>query len=298
MEKFTPEQLKGQTTQAQEKIQAGNADLEAIRDYVQNNLPDLIAQASQDYQQEMQGKIEKAVQEKDFAKTKELIEQVQSHIENAVEHGLTPEQIQQFTTEYDTFWKDTYKTWRSRPDTSQMQFTPEFKSPKEINFKDLAEQPKDTKEFGKYLTNPETVLLDYESLGEPIIFNPNTDVGYQSWLQKNNRGGTVASMMDYIHETYAEDHHIPGIEYQKYLFENQEKIPASLKDTNWYRFPGSAFRGSDGDWWSLSGRWDEGGEWLRSGSGGMRYGWNSRDRVALFKKNIPKQEAVSSKDQE
>jgi hypothetical protein len=194
--------------------------------------------------------------------------------------GLTLEQIKAFTSEFDTFWKDTYKQWGH--DTSSMTFTPEFTPPTAINFTEFSEQPDDTKEFGRYLTNPETAFLDYETLGEPFIFDPNTDQGYQNWLIQHNRTKGVASVMDYVHETYAGTHHLPGIEYQKYLFENPDKVPQSMKDGNLYYFPGTAFRSSGGLWHAPYGYWD-GGVCYRDGYG-VRIGWNSRKRVVLFGK--------------
>ncbi len=216
----------------------------------------------------------------EFKKEVLQLEGIMKGIEKKIVICLTPEQIEQFTKEYDAFWKDTYKTWSSSLDTSSMTFTPEFTS--FINFKDLAAEPDDTTKFGQYLTNPETALLDYETLGEPEIFDPNTDTGYHAWLVQHKKTKSVASVMDYVHETYALTHHFPGIEYQKYLFENPDKVPQSMRDGNYYYFPGSAFRSSDGSWVAPYGLWD-GGVWRRVGRD-VRDGWSSCGQVVLFGK--------------
>jgi len=151
-----------------------------------------------------------------------------------------------------------------------------------INFKDLTEQTAKPEEFGKYIINPENAFLDYESMGEPEIFDPNEDQPFKDWLQKENREMNTNSVMDYVQETYKETHHLPGLEYQKYIFENQDKIPESLKDGKYYYMPSSAFRDSDGGWDVPCG-FGGGSGWYR-GAYGARLAWDSTDRVVLFKK--------------
>ncbi len=281
MKNFNPEELNKKTVSAQEQIQEGQKSLEEIQRYVADNLPDLIASASAEYQESIKTKIQDALAKNDLENVKILIKEIESHIQNLVtEKGLTPEQIEQFTKEYDAFWKDTYKTWNSSLDTSSITFTPEFTST--INFKDLAQEPDDTTKFGQYLTNPETAFLDYETLGEPEIFDPNTNQEYQAWLVQHKKTKSVASVMDYVHGKYALIHHLPGIEYHKYLFENPDKVPQSMRDGNWYYFPSTAFRDSGGSWFAPYGHWDS-GVWDRHGRD-VGLSWRSGGRVVLFGK--------------
>ena len=207
----------------------------------------------------------------------EVKKNLESHIKD-LETILLGEKAQ----ELDKFWKDTWKTWNSGIDTSKITFTPQWLKHGEINFKELAETPSDVNEFSKYITNPETAFLNYESLGKPQIFNPNEDQDYQNWLKQEGRENTVNSVMDYVHETFGDTHHLPGIEYQKYLFENQDKIPETLKDGKFHYFPGSAFRYSDGYWSVPLGSWND-GEWRRSGAWAWD-DWGSNGRVVLFGK--------------
>lgn len=221
--------------------------------------------------------IEEFILQNQTSSSKEIIKNFKEKIGT-----LTPEQKQKFTQDLDIFWKDTWKTWNSGVDTSKITFTPEWTPQGEIDFKKFAEMSDDSNEFGKYITNPETALLDYESLGIPEVFNPNTDQKYKNWLGQENRQNTVNSVMDYIHETFANTHYLPGIEYQKYLFENQSKIPEALKDGNWHYFPGSAFRNSSGLWSVPYGHWSD-GKWDRNGLV-VRDDWDDNERVVLFGK--------------
>jgi len=93
--------------------------------------------------------------------------------------------------------------------------------------------------------------------------------------------------MQYVAEKFSKTYYLPGIEYQKYLFENQKKkgvIPEELKDGNWYYFPGASFRGSDGSWCVPFGSWNSSGSfWERSGNW-TSLGWNDHERVLLLGK--------------
>lgn len=197
-------------------------------------------------------------------------------------YGITPEQKQQFSQEMNEFLKDTYNSmdW----DISQVVFTPKWINQGEVDFKSLSEMSADKKEFGEYITNPETAFLDYEALNDPEVINLYfQDENYQNWLKQNNRQNRMVSVMDYIHEVYKNTHYLPGIEYQRYLFENQGKIPDSLKDGNYYFLPGSTFGRSGGESWMVPyGVWSKKG-WHRF-SEGIECDWREQWSVVLFKK--------------
>ena len=192
---------------------------------------------------------------------------------------LLKEAIQgEFEKEMKTFLESSFKSLGDDPSKAKIQAIWQDTT----NFKDLVEMPDDKEEFGKYIVNPENAFLDYESMGEPEIFDPNTDQSFKDWLQKEHREKNVNSVMDYVQETYKETHHLPGLEYQKYLFENKDKIPEFLKDGKFYFMPSSAFRYSDGDWRVPFGRWKD-SEWRR-GARWARGVWFDSERVILFKK--------------
>lgn len=202
---------------------------------------------------------------------------------------LVGEKKEKFITTIDTFWRDTYTTdWSlNGQDLSKTKFVPDLLKPRDIKWQDIVKASDDAKEFGKYITNPETALLDYEKLNAPEIYNPNEDKDLDKWLKKNKLNKTRESVMQYVAEKFSDTHYLPGIEYQKYLFQNQKKkgvIPKELKDGNWYFFPGAAFRNSDGDWDVPYGYWNSSVEvWQRFG----RWAWDDWDddeRVLLLGK--------------
>jgi hypothetical protein len=205
------------------------------------------------------------------------------------EQILTREEKEKFTQEIDTFWRDTYTTdWSlNGQDLSKTKFVPDLLKPRDIKWQDIVKASDDAKEFGKYITNPETALLDYEKLNAPEIYNPNEDKDLDKWLKKNKLNKTRESVMQYVAEKFSDTHYLPGIEYQKYLFQNQKKkgvIPKELKDGNWYFFPGAAFRGSDGRWRVPSGNGNSsGGVWERDGDW-ARGVWFDNERVLLLNK--------------
>ncbi|MEZ4103038.1 MAG: hypothetical protein R3B55_00475 [Candidatus Paceibacterota bacterium] len=153
----------------------------------------------------------------------------------------------------------------------------------DLDFRDLYDQEEMKEEFGKYIVNPESALLDYESLGEPEIFNPNRDQFFKDWLEKEGRQKNISSVMDYVQKTYKNTHHLPGIEYQKYLFENKDKIPESLKDGYDSYMPSASLRDSYGDWNALYGTWSEREGWVCQDYY-IAYDWGPSFRVVLFKK--------------
>lgn len=203
---------------------------------------------------------------------------------------LTEEDVEKITVSLDKIWRAPYEdgSWSlNGQDMTKIKFTPEFKVPADVDFQELAKADDDEKEFGKYITNPETLMLDFESLGEPKIYDPNTDSELKKWLGEEGKDFTVASVMEYVAKTFSGENHLPGIEYQGYLFDKYksgkaEEIPASLKDGNYYFFPGSAFRYSSGSWLVPFGRWG-GGKWRRNGFWPGR-DWNSDFRVVLLGK--------------
>lgn len=71
----------------------------------------------------------------------------------------------------------------------------------------------DAKKYGEYTLNPETQNLDFEQLK-----------AFVSDLKAFN-GKKVHEVIQHIVDTYGATHHIPGIEYWKWLIENPSKNP-------------------------------------------------------------------------
>lgn len=138
---------------------------------------------------------------------------------------------------------------------------------------EVLSQDVDATKRGEYTLNPETQGLDFEKL--------NAFVPDLSALE----GKPIHEVMQYVADTYGATHHIPGIEYWKWLCENPTKNPsgANIKDTSrWFYFPGSTLRGKDGNWLVPFARW-YGSKWNRSVNW-LANDWDSDCRVVLLEK--------------
>lgn len=142
-------------------------------------------------------------------------------------------------------------------------------TPETQDYKALSQDTK-AAEFGKYTLNPETQGLDFE---QARVLIPD--------LSQFN-GKPLHEVMKHVADTYGATHHIPGIEYWKWIDENPGKIPQNMKDGNYYFFPGSVLRGGGGLWGVPYGRWG-GSQWGRDASW-LRGGWDSGCRIVLLEK--------------
>ena len=200
--------------------------------------------------------------------------------DNSADVELTPEQKEKFTRDLDTFWKNS-GALAGLYDTSKITFIPEWIRQGDINLNDFQESARSEESF-TYLTNQETALLNYESLGEPEIFNPDTDQDLNNWIaQQENKGMTVKSVTEYLHEKFKDTHYLPGIEYEKYLYENTDKIPEKLKDGNHYYFVGSVLAKYGGNLHVPDGVWKH-GRWSHKGTGALSSAHNSN--FVMFRK--------------
>jgi len=178
------------------------------------------------------------------------------------------EELTQATT---PFMLDTFKNSWSWDVTG---ITPEGHaiSPQAQSYEALSQDVDATKR-GEYTLNPEMQGLDFEKL--------HTFVPDLSALE----GKPIHEVMQHVADTYGATHHIPGIEYWKWLIENPGKNPsgANIKDqSKWFYFPGSVLRDKDGNWNVPYAIWD-GTEWDRD-AGWLASGWRSDCRVVLLEK--------------
>jgi MoxR-like ATPase len=167
------------------------------------------------------------------------------------------------------FFFDTFKQWYSEADAQKAKQSARFEKPETLDYQALS-QDIDVNKFGEYTLNPDTQTLDFEKAKTIVIELPQF-VGQPRW-----------EAIKYIINTYGATHHIPGIEYWKWLIENPDKAPQSLKDSNelYHYFPGSMLRGKNGHWNVPIVGW--------RGSGFNRYAdwlvddWHARGRVVLI----------------
>ena len=149
----------------------------------------------------------------------------------------------------------------------------EFIKPQSLNYQELSEER----------SGRQTRILNPDMMGVNLkkakVFTPDLS-------RFNGRPGF--EMMQYVVETYGDKYILPGLEYQDYVIKNPDKF-AQLKDNNYYFFPGSIFRDSDGDWFMPCSRWDGrrfGPRWdgRRFGRdrGWLGRGWDSSYRLVLL----------------
>lgn len=164
-------------------------------------------------------------------------------------------------------------------------------------------------ELDEYITNPETALLDYGLIGEPEILEynpediykvPKKDRYFRAWKEnlESVSGRRMASVSparnlgivaNYIRQHYEDRYYIPGVEYQKYLYENPDKIPEILKDGKECLLFGSAFRypggPNKGDWMIPSSVWRGAEQRLVSEGEETSHDYDSKYfRILVFKK--------------
>ncbi|MFA6227272.1 MAG: hypothetical protein WC631_02260 [Candidatus Paceibacterota bacterium] len=150
-------------------------------------------------------------------------------------------------------------------------FVPTLIKPEDQDYTALKDDT-DTDKFGEYMLNPDMQNIDFENIQESKIFIPDLS----SFV-----GRPLCDVFKHLADTYSGTHHIPGLEYWKWLTENPTKTPPSLKDTDvWFYFPGSLVRSSGGDWFVPSARWDGSG-WLRSADW-LGDSWLAAYRVVLL----------------
>jgi hypothetical protein len=177
--------------------------------------------------------------------------------------------IEDVKTQNQAFLKETFKTWYDE-DRSKVEQVPVLVSPKDQDYSTLKDDI-DSNKFGEYTLNPDTQNLDFENIPESKILIPDLTVFV---------GKSFSEVAKHLVDTYSSTHHIPGVEYWKWLIENPTKSPAKLKDGNYYFNFGSLVRVSGGGWCVPSADW-VGSGWNRSASR-LGSAWDSSYRVVLL----------------
>lgn len=116
----------------------------------------------------------------------------------------------------------------------------EFIKPQSLNYQELSKE-----RSGKQtnILNPDMTGVNLE---KAKVFIPD--------LSRFN-GKPRYEVMRYVVETYSDKYILPGLEYQDYVIKNPDKFP-QFKDNNYYFFPGSIVRDSNGSWYVPYSYWN------------------------------------------
>ena len=142
-------------------------------------------------------------------------------------------EIQQNNRAFLFSWFSSYYNSYKKKATQKVRFA----KPTDLDYGALSKNINPQK-FGEYTVNPDVQDINFET-AKPFILDDSKFVGVKG-----------AEIIEYVVKTYSTTHHIPGIEYLKWLIEEKEKGnkvdvgrgPAA------YFFPGSVFCGPDGRW--------------------------------------------------
>ncbi len=188
---------------------------------------------------------------------------------------LTPEGVKE---KHEAFLKTTFEKWCG-PTKAQVEQVPIIIDPKEQNFATLAKDVDLTK-FGEYTINPDMEGVDWENISpEKIKILPLAEFV----------GKPLPEVAQHLIDTYADTHHIPGIEFWQWIIEEYDNAPddikekyKELKDGNYHFCFGSLVRNSGGNW-DVPFAFRPGSEWYRIARW-LGDSWNAGYRVVLLEK--------------
>lgn len=169
----------------------------------------------------------------------------------------TPKKIQElFIKEANIVIKKIFKTHNTNR-FNHLEFSPILTNPNEFSF-ECKEGFLSDEQFSKFLTNSETISLDFEDIFlnyKYQIWNPLEDIQFRKWI--SCKGIHVdqlkkADVLYYIYNQKANNFYIPGIEALIWLNKNlsNAQIDLFLKEGAYYYFPGSILRNTY-KYWSL-----------------------------------------------
>ena len=117
-------------------------------------------------------------------------------------------------------------------------------NPEEIDYKKLCKESRiGSAKIGYFTLNPESMNLKFENIN-PILLSK------KEWIGKQH-GEVFAEVI----ALYGNTHCIPGVEYQKFLQENPDKIPKELRlnELNLYYTPASIIGNLNKNWFTFGG---------------------------------------------
>ncbi len=250
----------------------------------QNNLSVLAHGASTDFLIKLKQDLVEAVDRGDVPGAQIVLNNISSHLESIKEHAAKVKEnttgyiesstgvfdMEKFTKELNAFMAETYVIWYGKKDEEKANISMRVTPLGGMDYEQLkiANPPL----FGQYTMNPETTGINYKEKNLKIKIAD----------MKELAGSSRSEVAKAVVGQYGTEYHIPGLEYEKYLLDNPDKVPAELKDGNWYYFFGSTLRarfgGSDLPYVSFDdGKLNRHARWLDGK-------WNFNDHVILLEK--------------
>ncbi|GEM_PF-2466309 len=270
---------------AQANMKEAEKESSGVQKTVTENLDILAREASMDYLSKLKQDLTQAIDKNDTKGARLILDNIDFHQKSMKEHydakarkniesyfdSATGEvDMEKLKKELDSFIAETFLTWYGEKDAKKAKISGEITDLSKLDYKKL--EKTDPSLYGEYTINPETAGMDHQEK-EPKI---------KILDMKEFVGQPKEEAMKAVIEKYSGKYHIPGLEYEKYLLENPDKVPNQLKDGNWYYFMGSFLRDQDGSSSVPFVDWD--------GSKLTRYAfwrgnkWSESSRVLLLEK--------------
>ena len=251
---------------------------------VQNNLSVLAHGASTDFVVKLKQDLIEAIDRSDMEGAKIVLDNIIAHEESLKEYAEKAKEssalyaeggagvfdMEKFTKEMNAFMAETYLIWYGKKDEEKANISMQVMPLSDMDYEKL--KVANPSLFGQYTMNPETSGINFKEKNLKIkIVDMKELVG-------KSRFEVAKAVVDQYNGKY----YIPGLEYEKYLLDNGDKVPSELRDGEWYYFFGSTIRarfgGSDLPYASFDdGKLNRHARWLDGK-------WNFNDHVILLEK--------------
>ena len=243
--KVNSRDLAGKTTKAQNKIREGESELGAVRKVVDENMDVLVHEASMDHLAKLKQEMLKAVDADDNAGVQRILGDIEAHkksikdlyaqhmrenVGSYIDSSTGGLDMEKFEKELNAFMAETFVIWYGKKDADKAKISMLATPLAQMDYEKL--RTVDTAKFGEYTINPETAGMNHKEKQPKIKI-----VDMKEFV-----GRPRSEVAKAVIEKYGAQYHIPGLEYEKYLLENPDKVPAELKDGNFYYFMGSTLR--------------------------------------------------------
>jgi len=284
MDKINSMDLANKTKKAESKIREGQEEKAGVNEFVSDNMDVLAHEASMDYLAKLKGDLVKAVDGDNTIEAERILKDISSHKENMKKYQTLAREnvgsyidsstgianMEKFEKEFNSFMAETFVIWYGEKDAQKAKISMQAIPLSKMDYE--KERINNPSLFGQYTINQETAKMNYKEK-EPKIKILDKEL-------KQFIGKPRSEVIKFVVENYGADK-IPGIEYEKYLIENPDKVSQELKDGNWYYFMGSTLRGQHGVSSIPCVYWDGSSELSRDAFWLDRK-WSENDRVLLL----------------